>query len=353
MKILLVTFSDNADHQDTLFGMYEQLIDDPDIDAYLMAIAKPRVPLKKSDRTWLVDCPERPGICRKTFFLHRLLSIVKRIRKEQFDAIYFESLHIWNLPIMMLKNKKTRIYHVIHEVVPHEGDSQEKLVNLMNKALVKLADIIVLRNKTYIGEMIRRYNVPEERISFLELWRRYPAFTMPVYSKRVLFFGRINPYKGADNMLQLARLCPQIQFDVVGRIDAQMESVVDAMRAENNIVLDTKYVSEERMREDFLGADWVVVPYNSASQSGVIIDAYKYSRPVIAFCVGAIKEQIADEESGFLIEPGNVEMFAQKLKEVVGMDKERYTVMCKQAYAYGSKKYAASGAKERFKKIFN
>ena len=25
MKVLLVTFSDNADHQDTLFGLYKQL----------------------------------------------------------------------------------------------------------------------------------------------------------------------------------------------------------------------------------------------------------------------------------------------------------------------------------------
>ena len=36
MKILLVTFSDNADHQDTLFGLYEELIGNKDIDAYLL-----------------------------------------------------------------------------------------------------------------------------------------------------------------------------------------------------------------------------------------------------------------------------------------------------------------------------
>jgi len=38
VKILLVTFSDNADHQDTLFGLFEELIGNPDINAYLMAI---------------------------------------------------------------------------------------------------------------------------------------------------------------------------------------------------------------------------------------------------------------------------------------------------------------------------
>lgn len=63
MKLLLVTFSDNADHQDTLFGMYEQLRDVYDV--YLLAIQTPKVPLEKSDHTWLVNCPERPGICKK------------------------------------------------------------------------------------------------------------------------------------------------------------------------------------------------------------------------------------------------------------------------------------------------
>ena len=57
--------------------------------------------LQQSDHTWLVDCPERPGVTKKTFNLPLLLSIIHRIHKERFDAIYFESLHTWNLPNTM------------------------------------------------------------------------------------------------------------------------------------------------------------------------------------------------------------------------------------------------------------
>ena len=78
-KILLVTFSDNADHQDTLYGMYEQLIDIYNV--YLLTINTPKVSVKKSDKTWFVDCPKRPGITKKTFDLKLLFSIIKRIRK--------------------------------------------------------------------------------------------------------------------------------------------------------------------------------------------------------------------------------------------------------------------------------
>ena len=42
-KVLLVTFSDNADHQDTLFGMYEEMRNRSDWDAYLLCIKTPKV----------------------------------------------------------------------------------------------------------------------------------------------------------------------------------------------------------------------------------------------------------------------------------------------------------------------
>lgn len=346
-KVLLVTFSDNADHQDTLFGMYEEMRKRSDWDAYLLCIKTPKVELQQSERTWLADCPERPGVTKKTFNLPLLFSIIHRIRREHFDAIYFESLHTWNLPIMMMSGK-AKTYQVIHEVIPHDGDSQAKKVDLMNKTVVKFADTIVLRNKTFILDMIDRYRISPDRVKYMELWRRYPDYTAPVHNSRVLFFGRINPYKGADNLLEIVRLCPSIQFDVVGRVDPQMQGVVDQLAQEKNVKLNNDYVADTEMRNAFINSDWVIVPYNSASQSGIIIDAYKYGRPVIAFAVGAIPEQIDDNKSGFLIEAGNNQKFAAKLKETMQLSTEQYDVMSRDAYQYGSKKYATSGAVERF-----
>lgn len=351
-KVLLVTFSDNADHQDTLFGMYEEMRNRSDWDAYMLCIKTPKVELQKSDHAWLVDCPERPGVTKKTFNIPLLVSTIHRIRKEHFNAIYFESLHTWNLPIMLMSgNAKT--YQVIHEVIPHEGDSQVKMVDLMNKAVVKFADTIVLRNKTYIQNMIDRYGISADRVKYLELWRRYSAYTTPVHSGRVLFFGRINPYKGADNLLEIVRLCPNIQFDVVGRVDSQMQGIVDRLAKEKNVKLNNDYVTDTEMREAFVNCDWVIVPYNSASQSGIIIDAYKYSRPVIAFAVGAIPEQVDDGKSGYLVEAGDNQKFVAKLKEAMKLSNAEYDSMSRYAYQYGCKKYATSGAVERFVELTN
>lgn len=349
MKILLITFSDNADHQDTLFGMYEMIRSQ--VDAALLAIKSPKVSIETDENVWLVNCPERPGITKKTFNLPLLLSIVHWIRKEKFDVIYFESLHLWNLAIMMLC-RKARFYHVIHEVIPHEGDSQEKMVDLMNKAICKLTDYIVLRNKAYIQPMADRYRFPIEKIKYSELWRRYPEYTKPVHSKRMLFFGRMNPYKGIDNLLDIVKACPEIQFSAIGKVDPQVESIVAELSRLDNVSLNIGYVSDEDMRKAFVEADWVILPYNSASQSGVIIDAYKYSRPVVAFEVGAIAEQIQDGISGYLVPANDKLAFIEKVKTVSIMPEKQYDRLSSTAYEYGRKKYAASGAVTRFLDLF-
>lgn len=349
MKILLVSFSDNADHQDTLFGLYEQL--GSVYDTYLLAIKTPKVPLQTSDHTWLVDCPKRPGIEKKTFDLHTLNSIICRIKKEKFDAIYFESLHVWNVAIMLALGKKVHKYQVIHEVIPHEGDSQVRGVDFMNKVICKTADTIILRNQKYVQDMIEQYKVEPNRVKYLELWRRYPGFTEPAHSGHVLFFGRINPYKGADNLLEIVRLCPETTFDVVGRVDPQMEQIVEELSKEKNVHLNNGYVSDDEMREAFIGCDWAIVPYNSASQSGIIIDAYKYSRPVIAFNVGAIAEQVDDGKSGYLVNAGDNKAFSEVLQKAMNIPTGEYDAMCAYAYQYGSGKYSASGAVERFKSL--
>lgn len=348
-KMLLVTFSDNADHQDITFGMYEELYQKHDV--WLMCIKNPRVSLKISGHTNLVDCPKRPGICKKTFDIKTLVEVIRWVKKRKFDVIFFETLHIWNLPIMIFCHKNTRIFQMIHDLIPHEGDRQAKAVAVMNKAVCKLADTIVLCNQKYVPKITELYHVPLRKVKCIDMWRRFPEYVAPQFTKRVLFFGRINPYKGADNLLKIVRACPEIQFDVVGRVDPQMKNIVSELGREKNVSLNNDYVTDKDMENAFTNADWIILPYNSATQSGVVIDAYRYSRPVIAFDVGAISEQIEDGTSGFLISAGNIEEFVEKLISAIQMDVGEYENMCKKSYQFGLRKYAAYGAVERFVKL--
>jgi glycosyltransferase involved in cell wall biosynthesis len=107
-------------------------------------------------------------------------------------------------------------------------------------------------------------------------------------------------------------------------------------------------VSDQEMIEYFHGADWSILPYTSATQSGVIADSYRLSRPVIAFNVGAISEQVEDGETGFLIEAGNGEAFAAAVKKAASMSEEETDRFAHNAYVKGYNKYAAAAVADRF-----
>ena len=139
----------------------------------------------------------------------------------------------------------------------------------------------------------------------------------------------------------------------MGRIDSQVQELADELKRLPNVTMNNGYVTDEKMAEAFIKADWIVLPYNSATQSGVVIDGYRYGRPCIAFSVGAIMEQVSEGISGYLIPEGDNEAFAAKLKEAVHMSENEYKKMSLNAYEYGVKKYSAEGAIDRFMKVIS
>jgi glycosyltransferase involved in cell wall biosynthesis len=50
----------------------------------------------------------------------------------------------------------------------------------------------------------------------------------------------------------------------------------------------------------FAAADVAVLPYRAASQSGVLLLAYGFARPVVAYPVGGLGEALVDGETGWL-----------------------------------------------------
>ena len=154
-------------------------------------------------------------------------------------------------------------------------------------------------------------------------------------------------------MLEIVKLCPDVQFDVVGCVDPLVYKLVNLLKTLPNVTMSNGYVTDDEMAKAFINADWVILPYNSATQSGVIIDGYRYGRPCIAFNVGALSEQISEGNSGYLIEHGNNEAFSKKLREVMTMKQQSYAALSRSAYEYGLQKYSADGAIERFINLIN
>ena len=72
-----------------------------------------------------------------------------------------------------------------------------------------------------------------------------------------------------------------------------------------------EYVPDEKVGRYFSAADAVVLPYKSATQSGIVQIAYQLDRPVICTDVGGLAEVVRDGETGFVVPPDDPAALAE------------------------------------------
>lgn len=78
-----------------------------------------------------------------------------------------------------------------------------------------------------------------------------------------------------------------------------------------NVRFDFRYIPDSEIATYFAAADVVLAPYRSEAQSGVILTAFHFERPVIATTVGGIPEIVEDGKNGYLIPPEDPEALAR------------------------------------------
>jgi glycosyltransferase involved in cell wall biosynthesis len=132
--------------------------------------------------------------------------------------------------------------------------------------------------------------------------------------KCVLFFGFIKDYKGLDIFLRaipdtLKRL-PDLQFIIAGEVYGRTKKyhqIIDSypLDIRRHILFLDKYIPSDEVGVYFSRADVVVVPYRTATQSGIISLAYSYQLPVIVSRIDGLSEMVVDGETGLLFASEN------------------------------------------------
>ena len=342
-KLCLITFSNNADHQNVIYSMYKAL--KGKVDVYTIGIVNP-----KSDSACFDDhniycnCPERPGIGKGTFRLSVLFSLARKVKKEGITHLYFESQHLWNAALMALCPQCRKIV-AVHDVIPHDGN---KAMDLSNFVTCQMADHILLRNQKYKELLSKRFKVPLDKISSQDPWRELQPFFHPKHTGVFLCFGRIRKYKGFDKLVQIVKATPEISYRIVGEPDEESKPLVEELKACPNAQVVDREVSDQEMVSEFENADWMVLPYTAATQSGVIVDSLIRSKPVIAFNVGAISEQIVDGYNGRLIPEGDVDAFVCAVREAHSYTEEELRKYSENAYRFAYERYSAEAASRKF-----
>lgn len=132
----------------------------------------------------------------------------------------------------------------------------------------------------------------------------------------MLFFGYVRRYKGLHILLDatpeiLKKL--NVKLLVVGEFygdEKKYRTQIAEYKLQNNVLVHSDYVPNDKVGIYFSACDVVVLPYISATQSGIVQIAYQFDKPVIATNVGGLAEVVLDGKTGYIVPPEQPRAFA-------------------------------------------
>lgn len=247
---------------------------------------------------------------------------IKRVKEFSPDIIIFQWWQPFFGPIMgsLLRGFKRRNFSCVvecHNVFGHEGTPLDRLLARFG---LSAADAFITHSKKDRSDLRRIISGKTIRVVPLPTPGEFLSRSDdPRDGKTILFFGKVRKYKGLDVLLAaMPAVISQIdcRLRIVGEFYDSIEKyrdLINTLDLDQYVQIDDRYVPNEEVGSIFARADVLVLPYLSATQSGVAQIALRNGLPIIASRTGGLAEIIIDNVNGLLFPPGDADALANKI----------------------------------------
>ncbi|HAN18655.1 MAG: glycosyl transferase [Bacteroidetes bacterium GWC2_33_15] len=259
---------------------------------------------------------------------------------------YFKTAHEikqWNPDILIMKYwmsffgpslglvakkmpENTKVITILDNVISHEKHFFDKPFTsfflkqndgfvVMSESVEK--DLLLLKPVSkYIKHLHPIYNHFDQITDKLKAQK---ILGIPENKKVLLFFGFIRDYKGLDILIDSFRkLSPEYYLIIAGEVYGSFtryQEQINSLPNKENIGLFVDYIPDDKVPLFFSAADVCILPYKSATQSGITYISFHFDLPIIATDVGGLRETISDKDTGLIVEQPDAEKLAEKIIE--------------------------------------
>ena len=247
------------------------------------------------------------------------IKTVDYICKYKPDLLIFKFWHPFFAPCYNFIIKRVKAKYAINVIMICDNIYPHEKFPFARKIIKKLADNVdafIVQSSIVEKELHSLINAPVYEKVNHPIYDSYPlALDKDSAKKRidivgekiVLFFGIIRSYKGLDilikSMEKVFENDSQIRLLIVGECYSNKNLYMKLINSSNHkdrIVWVDKFVEDSDVSAYFSAADVVVLPYRTASQSGVIPLAYHYNKPVITSDLESLVEVVKDGKTGLI-----------------------------------------------------
>lgn len=136
--------------------------------------------------------------------------------------------------------------------------------------------------------------------------------------KTLLFFGLIREYKGLDILLQAFDLLDDsYQLVIAGEPYGSFEKyrrLIDAGRSPESVRVFPDYIRDSEVKNFFSAADLTVLPYRSATQSGISAVSTHFEVPMVVTDTGGLRETVGARGTGIVCDACTPECVAGAIR---------------------------------------
>lgn len=271
------------------------------------------------DKMYVINCCAKSGLSLRHAYVNLLF--YNFILKQKFDIIHITMYPCYfEFPIYLFRRK---VVLTVHDPFPHSSD-----ISIFNHIYRKIAfglfSNFVILNKAQKKEFVEYYQLSgkrilESKLSTYTYLHLYDKGNVACSSEYILFFGRITPYKGLDYLLPAMKIVhesfPDVKLIIAGKgefsFDFTEYSHLDYVEIRNH------FIGSAELTSLIQNSLFVVCPYIDATQSGVVMSAFAFCKPVIATDVGGLPEMVLNNKFGLIVPPKNSELLASSILKLL------------------------------------
>ena len=226
------------------------------------------------------------------------------------------------------RRTKKPVVIIAENVISHEG---RWIDVFLTKIALQTADRFLVLSKVVeegIKQLFPQIRVFRSSLPIYDCYQTPVQLTQQQAQKQLglddkdvlLFFGYIRQYKGLMNIIEalplIRKQISNAHLLVVGEFYDNPQPYLDAIKQLDlgtNITIINEYVANEAVHLYFTAANLAVLPYNEATQSGILSIAYGFAKPVVVTDVGGLAELVDDGKTGFIVPPHDIPKLANSI----------------------------------------
>lgn len=259
--------------------------------------------------------------------------------KNKYEIIHFEWLvFLQKSPLELfffrLLFKRSRIILTVHNIYPHSIDVSRN----SNKAIAykerfrrldKFVSRYIVHTDASVRELSNEFGISHDKISVCVHGLFLPEVQQVKTGKdnrselyNILMFGVQSPYKGTDILIDAISLIPNdirknITVTIAGISTDYRDSSWPNIASGLGIRWIDKLLDESELNDLLDSSNLIVFPYRVISQSGALLLALSYGKPIVVSDLPSFKETLSGFPDSIFFKNGDAQELSKRIVDFV------------------------------------